>query len=240
LPVIKFTTISESKLRFNNLIFIFGLMTNKILFLSLLSIACLKSFAQDTDKSKLVQLSGVVVTGDSLSPVPYTSMMIKNSYRGTVSDFFGFFSLVAQKGDVIEFSALGFKKATYYIPDSLPDNRYSLIQILVGDTITLKQAVIYPWPSREQFKQAFIDLKIPDNDLAHAQRNLSLEDMREEMNRMEMDGSMNYKYAVQQHQNKLYYAGQLPPNNLLNPIAWAQFIQAWKRGDFKRKDKDDE
>jgi len=25
------------------------------------------------------------------------------------------------------------------------------------------------------------------------------------------------------------------PNNLLNPIAWAKFIKAWKRGDFKKK-----
>jgi hypothetical protein len=30
--------------------------------------------------------------------------------------------------------------------------------------------------------------------------------------------------------------GQLPKNNLLNPIAWAQFIQAWKNGDFRRKE----
>lgn len=204
----------------------------------LLCITC-TLHAQETDKKKLIQLSGVVLTGDSLSPVPYTSLMIKNSNRGTVSDFFGFFSLVAQKGDEIEFKALGFKKTSYHIPDSLPEDRYSLIQVLIGDTITLKQAVIYPWPSREQFKQAFIDLKIPDDDLAHAQRNLALEEMREEMNKIEMDGSMNYKYALQQRQNRLYYAGQLPPNNLLNPIAWANFIEAWKRGDFKKKTDDD-
>jgi len=30
--------------------------------------------------------------------------------------------------------------------------------------------------------------------------------------------------------------GQVPPQNIFNPIAWAEFIQAWKRGDFKRKD----
>ncbi|NNC85275.1 MAG: carboxypeptidase-like regulatory domain-containing protein, partial [Bacteroidia bacterium] len=51
-----------------------------------------------------------------------------------------------------------------------------------------------------------------------------------------MDGSMNFKLANQQRSSQMYYAGQLPPNNLLNPIAWAKFIQAWKNGDFKRKD----
>ena len=31
------------------------------------------------------------------------------------------------------------------------------------------------------------------------------------------------------------YAGQVPPQNLFNPAAWAEFIKAWKRGDYKRK-----
>jgi hypothetical protein len=35
----------------------------------------------------------------------------------------------------------------------------------------------------------------------------------------------------------LYYAGGTPPINLFNPIAWAQFLQAWQNGEFKRKDK---
>ena len=34
---------------------------------------------------------------------------------------------------------------------------------------------------------------------------------------------------------KYYYAGQAPPQNIFNVFAWAQFIEAWKRGDFKRK-----
>ena len=41
---------------------------------------------------------------------------------------------------------------------------------------------------------------------------------------------VNYLQTMQQETDKLYYAGQLPPNNLLNPIAWGKFIQAWKDG----------
>ncbi len=193
-----------------------------------------------TDNKKLVQLSGVVVTGDSLSPVPFTAIMIHNSSRGTIADYYGFFSVVAKTGDEIEFSAVGFKKTLFKIPDSLDEARYSLIQILNHDTILLNQAVIYPWPTKEQFKQAFLDLKVPDDDLAYARRNLALETMRDEMQRVDMDGSLNYKMVAERQQSKLYYAGQLPKNNLLNPIAWAQFIQAWKEGKFKNKDKDKE
>jgi len=35
--------------------------------------------------------------------------------------------------------------------------------------------------------------------------------------------------------NKASYAGQAPPMNIFNPAAWAKFIEAWKRGDFKNK-----
>jgi hypothetical protein len=192
-----------------------------------------------TKNEKLVQLSGVIVTGDSLSPVPFTGIMIKSSSRGTVSDYYGFFSVVAQLGDEIEFSAVGFKKTSYKIPDTLKENRYSLIQILNRDTVLLNQAVIYPWPTKEQFKQAFLDLKIPDTDMDHARKNLALETMREESIRIEMDASLNSKYVFQKQQSRLYNTGQLPSNNLLNPIAWAKFIQAWKNGEFKSKDKND-
>ena len=96
--------------------------------------------------------------------------------------------------------------------------------------------MVYPWPTKEQFKQAFIRLKLPDDDLARAERNMVRADIKERAMGMTMDASLNYKYTMQQYQSKLYYAGQLPPNNLLNPIAWAKFIQAWKNGDFKKKD----
>ena len=49
------------------------------------------TFAKAQDNN-LIQFSGVVVSGDGLKPVPYTNIIIKNTYRGTVSDFYGFFS----------------------------------------------------------------------------------------------------------------------------------------------------
>jgi hypothetical protein len=51
-----------------------------------------------------------------------------------------------------------------------------------------------------------------------------------------IDAGGAYGVFMQKQQQSLYYAGQTPPQNIFNPIAWAQFIEAWKRGDFKRKD----
>lgn len=215
------------------------------IFVSILSILSARTFAQKTNDNQshdkksndLIQFSGIVVEGDSLRPVPYASIMIRNSYRGTVSDYFGYFSFVAQKKDTIEFSAIGFRDAVFVIPDTLSSNKYSLIQVLGTDTVYLKEAVVYPWPSKEQFKHAFLQLNVADDDLARAEKNMARSDMKERMVGMAMEGSLNYKYTMQQYQSKLYYAGQLPPNNLLNPIAWSKFIKAWKNGDFKSKKK---
>ncbi|HXD78891.1 MAG TPA: hypothetical protein VN616_13835, partial [Puia sp.] len=38
---------------------------------------------------------------------------------------------------------------------------------------------------------------------------------------------------LRQSAQRYYYQGQAPPQNILNPLAWADFIQAWKRGDFR-------
>lgn len=185
---------------------------------------------------KLVQFSGVVVTGDSLIPVPFATIAVRHKYRGTMADFYGFFSFVAREGDTLDFSSLGYKPAWYIIPDTLTSNRYSLIQLLNSDTVFLTETLIYPWPTPAQFKHAFINMVVPEDDYDRALKNLALIEMKERMANMPMDGSMNYRNFIQQHTGKLYYAGQLPPNNLLNPFAWAQFIKAWKEGKFRRKD----
>ena len=189
--------------------------------------------------SLLVQFSGVVVTADSLVPVPFATVGIKSQWRGTITDFYGFFSFVAQKKDTIEFSALGFKKVRYIIPDSLKQNHYSLIQMMSRDTITLRGAVVYPWPTKEQFKSAFLALRVPDDAMSRAQKNLSRHEMTQAGKNIKMDGQANQMYAQSQEQSRLYYAGELPPNNWLNPFAWAQFIQSWKNGDFNTKKNDD-
>jgi len=188
------------------------------------------------EQRRPIQFSGVVVTGDSLKPVPFVTILVRKTNRGTVADYFGFFSFVAQEGDTIEFSTVGLKKSRFIIPDTLGESRYSIIQMMFEDTVQLREAVIYPWPTREQFKQAFLNLEVPDDDLARANKNLARSEIRAMMEEIPMDGSMNYRNANYQRYTKMYYAGQLPPNNLLNPIAWSKFIKAWKNGDFKKKE----
>ena len=213
---------------------------NRPILLTFLAIGILFNLhAQDVKKTGLVQFSGVVVSGDSLVPIPFTSIMIRGTSRGTISDYYGFFSFVAKMNDTVEFAAIGYKRNYFVIPDTLNDHRCSLIQMLKPDTVLLKEVVIFPWPTKEQFKEAFLRLRAPYDDLSRAERNLDRRQLDYLASVVPMDGSMNFKWQMQEQSSRLYYSGQLPPNNLLNPVAWSKFVQMWQKGEFKSKEKYD-
>jgi len=141
----------------------------------------------DLKRKKLVQFSGVVVDNDSLKPIPFTSILVKGTNHGTVSDFYGFFTLVASVGDTIEFFSVAYKDGIYKIPDTLQAAHYSIIQVLKKDTIGLPAVTIYPWPSRDEFKKAFLKLDVPSTDYDRAQKNMEESEMRELAKGISMD-----------------------------------------------------
>jgi hypothetical protein len=205
-----------------------------ILFLLLLLFLPSLLKAQDND-ANLVQFSGITITTDSLNAVAMVKITIKNTKRGTTSDMLGYFSFVAHKSDTILFNALGYKPASFIIPDTITKSRYSLIQLLTGDTLTLSAAYIFPWPTLEDFKYAFLNTKAPDDDLERARKNLDPDEIMFRIQSYPMDARENYNNYIENQTSKLYYFGQQQPFNIFNPFAWAQFIKAWKDGEFKRK-----
>jgi len=190
---------------------------------------------EDEESEEFIQFSGVILTSDSLQAIPLAHIIVTNSMRGTVSDFSGYFSFVAKKKDTVEFSAIGYKKGTFIIPDTISNNRYSLIRVMSTDTIYLDETVIYPWPTKEEFKDAFLNLEIPDDDIEIARKNLDSQQIWAKAQNLPASGSVNFKYLMHQQVDKLYYNGQTQPISVLNPFAWAKFIKSWRDGDFKRK-----
>jgi hypothetical protein len=206
----------------------------EILTLLLLLLLPVLMNAQENNEN-LVQFSGITITSDSLNAVPYTKITIKKTNRGTTSDVMGYFSFVAHKNDTILFNALGFKPASFIIPDTITKSRYSLIQLMTGDTLTFPAAYIFPWPTLDDFKRAFLNAKVQDDDLDRARKNLDPEQIMIRVRDYPMDASMNYNNYIENQTSKLYYFGQQQPFNIFNPFAWAKFIKAWKDGEFKRK-----
>lgn len=192
-------------------------------------------FAQPKADRRLVQFSGVVVTGDSLEPVPFASILTKGSYRGTISDVYGYFSFVAQAGDTVEFAAVGFKRGSYVIPDSLKESKYSMIHVLMPDTVMLRPLEVYPWPSKEQFREAFMALNLSDNEYQRALKHLNSAEAIQRMENLPPDAGLAAHYQASIDNTRIYNQGMAPTVNLFNPIAWAQFIQAWRSGKLKQQ-----
>ncbi|PHI21701.1 hypothetical protein CEQ90_02035 [Lewinellaceae bacterium SD302] len=211
-------------------------------FLFLMLFAGTGLLAQNNDRptdDQLVQFSGMVLDGstEQLYPIPYAAIGIKNESRGTYANLEGFFTIVATKGDTILFSALGYKDVEYVIPADLEDNKYSLVQLMSQDAINLPETVVFPWPSRDHFKLEFLAMDVTPELQTRAADNLSADKLEELRSTVATDGPENANYYLRQQSRQTYYIGQRPPMNIFSPVAWKQFFDGWKRGDFK-KDRD--
>ena len=189
----------------------------------------------ETARDSVVQLYGVIMTADSLVGIPAVSVMIKGQNRGTLTNDDGVFSIVVLKGDQIEFSHVSYKPKTVEIPRSLEGNQFSVIQLMVADTVYLPATIIKARPTAEQFARDFVNTKVPDDDIEIARQNTSAAKRRVLMRTVEGDGGEATRLQFNKVANRAVYQGQIPPMNIFNPAAWADFIEAWKRGDFKNK-----
>ena len=186
-------------------------------------------------KDSVVQLYGVVMTADSLKGLPAVSVMVKGQNRGTITNDRGVFSIVVLKGDRVEFTSVGYKPILVGIPSDLKGNQQSVIQLMVTDTVYLPATIIKPRPSRQQFERDFVNTKVPDDDISIARSNTSAATRRVLMANLPADGREASNQYLRQSAQKLYYSGQAPPQNIFNPFAWNEFIKAWKRGDYRKK-----
>lgn len=186
-------------------------------------------------KDSVVQLYGVVMTADSLVGIPAVSITVKGQNRGTITNNQGVFSIVVLKGDVVEFSHVSYKPKSVPIPTNLKGSQYSMVQLMVEDTVYLPATIIRPRPTPQQFERDFVNSKVPDDDIEIARRNNDVAKRRVLMKTLPADGREATNLQFRNLANKATYAGQLPPQNIFNPAAWAEFISAWKRGDFKNK-----
>ena len=203
--------------------------------LSLLFSCCI-SLALAQDELQVVQFSGRVLS-DSGEKMIYTNVAVKGTSRGTTTDIDGFFSLPVKETETVQFSRIGYMLEEFTIPEGIEGNLYSHDIILKKDTLFLPETVIYPWPDRDFFEIEFLALEVENYLEDIAQENLSPEKIAVLRQILPVDGGEVSKIELQQVSQAYYYAGQFRPQNIFNPISWKKFIDAIRRGDFKKKDK---
>tara|TARA_B100000427_G_C15474676_1_gene580210 strand:- start:80 stop:748 length:669 start_codon:yes stop_codon:yes gene_type:complete len=221
-------------------------MTIRIYILSLLAFAFL-SFsttkipvfsdsinANTTDSTDevVIQVSGLVVTGDSLTPLPYATVYRSRDSRGTMTDENGFFSIPTLKGDTLQFSSTGYVTRHAVIDESGKKHRISIVQAMSRDTVMINDAFIYPWPSRERFRQEFIALGLQNGDMTLGDQAIDPFEVYDRLIDVGLDGQAASSEVLRQMSLEMHYGG-VQPTNILNPVAWARFIQALKNGDLR-------
>lgn len=199
---------------------IFGLMRCILLALFFFVSLAHSSDAQRESLPNVVQISGVVVVGDSLIQAPYTSVYRASDYRGTYTNQSGYFTLPAIEGDTLFFYSTGLKRSKFVVPRPAPEPHLSIVQVMEEDTIVLKATYILPLPSRENLRREVLAMNNQSNYFTISRPN-SWDGY---------DGMYDFKEdALRQSQATITARntnGFVSGGNLLDRNAWNNFIRS--------------
>jgi hypothetical protein len=207
----------------------------KILFLIGFQFAFFAIYGQN---DSLIQFSGTILTAgrDSLMPVPF--VLVKNLTRnsGAYSNVEGNYSLVVARGDVLEYSSVGFRKNRITIPNDIKGRKFYATQIIIRDTMSLPEAIIVPWKDVDDLKKAFVDLKLNEGDIVRAYQNLQYTRWKELQQSVSYDGqAMQQIGLANQNRENIYKQGVQPIQNIFSPLRWAEFIESLKKGKSEKE-----
>ncbi|TDG37345.1 hypothetical protein EZJ43_04295 [Pedobacter changchengzhani] len=197
----------------------------------------LAAFAQKPVQQRLIQFSGIITDIDSVSVIPYVTITnISNKNQRIAADYRGYFTMIVHPSDTLLFTAIGYKKFSTIIPVINPDNKYTAMVKMKSEVINLPTVRIFPWATTEEFTREFLSMKLADDDMAIAKKNLSRESINGMIQTLPRDGqeigSQNYRYNFDRMINK----NMVQTNPLLNPFAWGKLMQQIFDGDKSRGD----
>jgi len=207
-----------------------------ILFITLISVS---AFAQQKKERPLIQFSGVVLNGDS-SVVPYVSITdLSDPKQSNLANYKGYFSFVVHEQDTILFTSIGYASTRLVIPSNLTDKSYTLQVKLMGQSIHLPMVHIFPWATTDEFHKEFLAMKIADDDLEIARKNLSGKSIAALERSLPLNAQDHQTLNFQDMHNSIVNQHSLMPNPLLNPFAWGALIKEIAAGNKSRGVSDD-
>jgi len=167
-------------------------------------------------------------------PVQGVAVISKKLRRGAVSERTGIYSITSTPGDTIFFRALGFKRYHTIIPESYEEKHCKVDIVLDIDTIPIAEITILPWKSYNEFIREMAKERPVDPLIENMNDNLaSIYVAVANQTGVRVSSEAGYRYAMEQNFSALSTRNQYPVNNLLNPFAWAKFIDGIKNGLFK-------
>lgn len=201
----------------------------KILAYTLVLLGCSVLWAQEKPEREVIQFTGVLFGMDSTSVIPGTHVYIPKSGRGTTTNPYGFFSMPVLEGDSIVFSAVGYKRSYYIIPEHKSESSLRIIVTLEEDISFLEEVEIRPYPTESMFKEALITMELPNQkEYANIHQWLKSQYMTDGYYNLPASPNANAQYMINMQQQAYINRYSPPTNQLLNPFAWGQFIRSIK------------
>ena len=204
----------------------------KLVGLILFAFASLSALAQKQEKL-LVQFTGIIHNNDSTGTVvPYVNIVnISNNGQVTQSNYKGYFSFVVREQDTILISCVGYNTVRVVIPAHVPSQSYTVQAVLKSQIANLPTFRVFPWATTEEFTKDFLSMRLADDDLEIARKNLSHNSIVLMERTLGRDGD-EINTAQNFHNNIVnshYYT-----NPLFNPFAWGNLINQISAGDKSR------
>jgi len=201
--------------------------------LSLLLILLLTRYT--SGQERFVQVSGII-TDVTDNPVSGVAVISKKLRRGTISEITGIYSITSTPGDTIFFRALGFKRYHTIVPPDY-DKRHCMVDIVLElDTIPIEEVTILPWKTYNEFIKDMTQERPVEQTIENMNENLaSIYVAVSNQTGVSISPEAGYRYAMEQNFNAMATRYQYPINNLLNPFAWAKFIDGIKNGLLKNR-----
>ena len=209
---------------------------NRVIYtIILLTVTLLSAYGQTTERQTYIQVSGLIVD-EAYQPVAGVAVISKKLKRGTVSERSGIYSIPSTQGDTVFFRALGYKRYHTIIPESYEGKQCNVDIILQIDTISIQEVTILPWKTYNDFLKDMTKEKPVDPIIQNMNDNLaSIYVAMSNQVGVRVSPEAGYRYAMEQNFNAMATRNQYPVNNLLNPFAWAKFVNGLKHGLFKNQ-----
>jgi len=203
--------------------------TMKYLVALLFLFTAVTAFAQNSEKP-LVQFTGVTLNADSAKViVPYVNITNVTLHKQVyIANYEGYFSFVAHEQDTIRFSSVGYNPVTVIIPANVTGKSLVMQIKLKPQIINLPVFRVFPWATTDEFKKDFLSMKIADDDLEIARKNLSSASIRALEASLPHSGAESF--SVQDMHNSLVNSHSIT-NPLFNPFAWGSLIREIAAGD---------
>ncbi len=182
---------------------------------------------QEAKAQQVVQLSGLVTSGDSVTAAAGVAVFVPHTSRGTQTNKSGFFSLPVLPGDSVVIAALGYERHYILIPKDFTTQSYSATIVLQQSSIALPTVDVMPWATERDLKVAISKVKLPKE----AKQEVDLQVAKSDISRTgyAMDAKSVGKYVQQQQHRQMQSRYMVPPDIKLASIPISKLLRLPKR-----------